>query len=82
MIESQQPIPPIVIDRAVCGGRPVLARTRVPVAIVVGSLAGGMTFEQVMSEYDLSLEQVRDALAYASERVDDESVHPLPSRAA
>ena len=82
MIESQQPIPPIVIDRAVCGGRPVLAHTRVPVAIVVGSLAGGMTFEQVMSEYDLSLDQIRAALAYASERVDDESVHPLPSRAA
>ncbi len=68
MIESRQPIPPIVIDRAICGGRPVLAHTRVPLAIVVGSLAGGMTFEQVMSEYDLSLEQIRDALAYASER--------------
>ncbi len=56
--------------------------TRIEVALVVGSLAGGMGFEDVVREYDLTLEDIRAALAYASERVADESLHPLPHRAA
>jgi uncharacterized protein (DUF433 family) len=37
----------IVIDLKVCHGKPVIRGTRLPVAIVVGSLAGGMTFDEV-----------------------------------
>ena len=37
----------IVVDPAICHGKPVIRGTRVPVAIVVGSLAGGMSFEEV-----------------------------------
>ena len=36
----------IVIDPAISHGRPVIRGTRVPVTIVIGSLAGGMTFEE------------------------------------
>jgi len=68
----------IQIDAAVCGGRPVVRGTRVPVAIVVGSLAGGMSFDEVAREYDLSDEDIRAALGYASVRVGEESLHPLP----
>ena len=32
-----------------------------PVAIVVGSLAGGMSFEEIQREYDLSAEDIRAA---------------------
>lgn len=74
--------PRIQIDPAICGGKPVIAGTRVPVAIAVGSLAGGMSMDEVAREYDLSLDDLRAALAYASARLGDESVHPLPSRAA
>ncbi len=62
----------ITIDSQVCGGKPVLRGTRIPVSIVVGSLAGGMSFEQVRDEYGLSEEQVRAALGFAADR------HPLP----
>jgi uncharacterized protein (DUF433 family) len=72
----------IQIDPAVCGGKPVIRGTRVAVAIVVGSLAAGMSFDEVASEYDLSDEDIRAALGYASERVADESLHPLPAHAA
>lgn len=69
-------------DPAICGGKPVIRGTRVAVAIVVGSLAAGMSFDEVAREYDLSIDDIRAALSYASERVGEESLHPLPARAA
>jgi uncharacterized protein (DUF433 family) len=49
----------IVIDPKVCHGKPVIRGTRTPVALVVGSLAGGMSFEEVQREYDLAIEDIR-----------------------
>jgi uncharacterized protein (DUF433 family) len=37
-----------------------------PVALVLGSLAGGMSFEEVQREYDLSVDDVRAALKFAA----------------
>lgn len=68
----------IVIDPSICHGKPVIRGTRTPVAIVVGSLAGGMSFEDVQREYDLTIEDVRAALKFAGELVDQEQHHPLP----
>ena len=58
----------IVIDAAICHGKPVVRGTRVPVAIVVGSLAGGMTFEDVQREYDLTANDIHAALRFAENR--------------
>ena len=69
----------IVIDANVCHGKPVIRGTRTPVAIVVGSLAGGMSFEEVQREYDLTIEDIRAALKFASELVNQEQHHPLPA---
>jgi uncharacterized protein (DUF433 family) len=69
----------IVVDPNVCHGKPVIRGTRTPVAIVVGSLAGGMSFEEVEREYDLTVEDIRAALRFASELVDQEQHHPLPT---
>ena len=69
----------IVIDPNVCHGKPVIRGTRTPVAIVVGSLAGGMSFEEVQREYDLTMEDIRAALKFASELVNQEQHHPLPA---
>ncbi len=56
----------IVIDPAVCHGKPVIRGTRMPVALVVGSLAGGMTFEEVQQEYGLSVTDIRAALNFST----------------
>ena len=40
----------IVVDSKICHGKPVIRETRLPVAIVVGSLAGGMTFDEVQRD--------------------------------
>jgi uncharacterized protein (DUF433 family) len=47
-------------------GKPCIAGTRMDVATVVGLIAAGESIETVVNEYQLSVEQVRTALAYAA----------------
>jgi uncharacterized protein (DUF433 family) len=69
----------IVIDPAVCHGKPVIRGTRLPVTVIVGSLAGGMTFEDVQREYDVTADDIRAALRFVGELAEQESFHPLPA---
>jgi uncharacterized protein (DUF433 family) len=69
----------IVVDSKICHGKPVIRGTRTPVAIVVGSLAGGMSFDEVAREYDLTIEDIRAALKFTGELVEQEQHHPLPT---
>lgn len=46
----------IVIDPEVRHGKPVIRNTRVPVDIILGSLAGGMKIEEVAEEYGIKKE--------------------------
>lgn len=55
-------------------GKPVIKGTRVPVGLVVGKIAGGMTVEEIGHEYDLTREQVFSALQYAAQLVDEEEL--------
>ena len=70
----------INIDPGILGGKPVIAGTRVPLQVIVGSLAGGMSVEEVCQEYGVEPEDVRAALTYATELLADEIVHAIPSR--
>lgn len=58
--------PRIAVDDAIRFGRPVVEGTRVPVDLVVGRLAGGLSVDQVCAEYDLTREDVLAVLAYAA----------------
>lgn len=71
----------IVIDPEIQHGKPVIRGTRVPVARIVGGLAGGMTEAELQREYDLTLADIRAALAYAAQLVENEIFHPLPAPA-
>jgi uncharacterized protein (DUF433 family) len=66
--------PRIAVDESVRFGRPVIAGTRVPVDLIVGKLASGMTVEEVMEEYELAREDVLAALSYAAQTLSDEQV--------
>ena len=68
----------ITIDPAICHGKPVIQGTRVPVSIILGSISAGMSFEQIEREYDVTADDIRAALAYANELVDEERHHALP----
>ena len=64
----------ITVGPGVRFGKPVIAGTRVPVDLIVGKIAGGMTVEDVMKEYDLTREQVQAALKYAAYLVAEEEL--------
>ncbi|MEI3651006.1 MAG: DUF433 domain-containing protein [Dolichospermum lemmermannii FEM_B0920] len=61
--------PHISVDSGIHHGTPVITETRVPISIIIGSLAGGMSKEEVMQEYELSKNQVEAALSYAADLV-------------
>ena len=69
----------IVIDPEIQHGKPVIRGTRVPVVRILGSLAGGMTFEEICREYDLTADDIRAAVQYAEELIEQEAHHPLPA---
>ena len=64
----------IVIDPAVRHGKPIIKGTRVPLEIIIGSLAGGMEIEEIVKEYDLQKEDVLAALAYATRLIAGEEI--------
>ena len=70
----------IAIDPEVMGGKPVIKGTRVPVQVIVGSLAGGDSIEQVCDGYKVTEDDVRAALAYAADVLGQERLHALPGR--
>ena len=67
--------PGISSHQGILGGKPVIAGTRVPVDLVLGQLASGMTTEEISHEYHLTPEQIRAALGYAAKRMSEEVVH-------
>ena len=68
----------IVIDPAIQHGKPVIRGTRVPVVRILGGLAGGMSIHEIIHEYEVTEDDIRAALTYASEVIDQEEHHPLP----
>ena len=69
----------IVIDPAIQHGKPVIRGTRVPIVRIISGLAGGMSIEEISHEYGVTEADVRAALTYASEVIDQEEHHPLPA---
>jgi uncharacterized protein (DUF433 family) len=68
----------IVVDPRVLVGKPVVKGTRIAVEFVVGLLANGWTQEQILDNYpNLTAEDVRACLAYASDLLHSEKVYPL-----
>ncbi|HEX5761280.1 MAG TPA: DUF433 domain-containing protein [Thermoanaerobaculia bacterium] len=66
--------PRIVVDADVRGGRPVIKGTRVPVDILVGQVAAGLTADEVADEYGVAREDVLAALCYAAKVVANEEI--------
>ncbi|MCL4714833.1 MAG: DUF433 domain-containing protein [Hyphomonadaceae bacterium] len=64
----------ITINPAQCGGRPCIRGMRIRVQDVLEMLAGGMTQEQILADYDeLEADDIAAALAYAAKAVS----HPV-----
>ena len=66
--------PRITVDKDVRFGKPVIKGTRVPVDLILGKLAGGMSYEEVMAEYELTKEDILAALDYAAKHLSSEEI--------
>jgi uncharacterized protein (DUF433 family) len=65
---AKGPLARVSVEPGVCGGRPCIRGTRIPIAVILDGLAEGLTTEQVIDHYpQLTVEDIRAALAYAAE---------------
>lgn len=68
----------ILLDPAIHHGDPCVRGTRVPVSVIVGSIADGDTLADVLAAYpSLTEEDVRAALRFAAEAVTRADFLPL-----
>ena len=57
----------ITFDPQIMGGRACIRGMRIPVSVIVGQVAHGATFEEILSGYpDLDREDIEQALEYAA----------------
>lgn len=65
----------ITIDPDKMGGVPCIRGLRIPVAIIVGMVANGMTEKEILEAYpDIEPEDIREALLYAAEAVKERQI--------
>jgi len=69
--------PRISVDEKVRFGRPVITGTRVSVDLVLGKLAGGMTYDEIVREYDLTVEDILACLDYAAKAISGEEIRAV-----
>jgi len=69
--------PRISVDKEVKFGKPVITGTRVPVDLVLGKLASGMSYEEVMAEYEITREDILAVLAYAAKTLSEEEIRAV-----
>jgi uncharacterized protein (DUF433 family) len=67
----------IVIDKNIRHGKPVIKGTRVPVDLILGALAGGMSYKEICEDYEITEEDIRAAIEYAANMVSNEEIHIL-----
>jgi uncharacterized protein (DUF433 family) len=68
----------VVVDVDLHHGVPCIKGTRIPVAIIVGSLADGMTHDQIRQAFpQLTDDDISAALAYAADALNQDLLLPL-----
>ena len=69
----------IVIAPDLHHGDPCVKGTRIPVAVIVGSLADGMVWNEIRQAFpQLTNEDIQAALAYAADVMHRDILVPLP----
>jgi len=64
----------IIIDPKIRHGKPIIKGTRVPVDLILGSLAAGMNMAEIIQEYDIEKNDILAALGYAAKIVAKEEI--------
>jgi uncharacterized protein (DUF433 family) len=69
--------PRISVNEKIRFGKPVISGTRVPVDLIIGKLGGGMTYEEIMAEYEITREDILAALDYAAKILSSEETKAI-----
>ena len=67
----------ITTNPKIMHGKPVIKGTRVPVDVILGSLVGGMAYEEIEKEYGIKKSGVLAVISYASSLVRGEEIHKV-----
>ncbi len=68
----------ITVNPDVMVGKPVIRGLRITVEQVLKALGGGVTVEAILEEYpELEPQDIRAALLYASERLENERIYAI-----
>ncbi len=71
IMTSSELLDRIVVDPAICFGKPTIRGHRIWVSLVLGYLSEGWTPEQVVDEYpELDVDDVRACIAYGARLAD------------
>ena len=71
----------IVVDPAICHGKPCIKGTRVMVSVVLDNIAAGEPPDHIAATYRLAKEDVQAALQYAAELTRERIVSLEPGAA-
>ncbi len=72
----------ITVDPAQMGGIPCIRGLRIPVSMVIRMVSEGMSTDEILEAYpDLEREDIREALRYAAEMVQEKQI-PIITKAA
>jgi uncharacterized protein (DUF433 family) len=73
--QTMTPLTRITRNPAVMGGKPCIRGLRLTVGTVVGLLAAGRTSDEILKAYPyLEAEDIRQALAYAAWRTEEQEI--------
>ncbi len=64
----------VIIDPEIRHGKPIIKGTRVPVDVILGSLAGGMEIQEIADEYGIDKKDMQAAIEYATKIVAKEEI--------
>jgi uncharacterized protein (DUF433 family) len=66
----------IEINSRIHHGQPVIKGTRVPVTRILAEVAAGTSFDQIQRQYDVTADDIRAAVAFANELVEQQAFIP------
>ncbi len=67
----------ISVDLDVCGGKPCIKGSRIPVTAVLELLEDGINFEEILADYypSLSIEDIKACVQYARNIIQGEEIY-------
>lgn len=55
-----------MVDPKIRHGKPIIKGTRISVDVILGALAGGMSYDEVCNEYGIKREDILATIEYAA----------------